>query len=230
MINSGIGNFFLWIERKSARKYYPICLTLFLIAISLFFAFPRYDLYPNTASNWDVALFKAKDLTNNLTFISPDSYLAKKVFRLAPELFIRFLHLNRPGILIFQAILGFFFILFSYKLAKRITNDVVSATLFAAGIVFLYCGRTCFTEVTYSWFDGWAYLFLLLAIYYRNFFAVFLFASLAAWTDERAFIALPIVILFHQVVTNKTNKFELKSFAIKPKQGNFAQKWKQESL
>jgi hypothetical protein len=201
---------FSWIERKSTVKNYPIYLVLILVCVSLFFAFPRYDLYENTSPNWDVTMLKSKDLTNNLSHIAPDSFLAKKVFRLTVPVTIKLFHLNRIGVLAIQFVLGILFLLYAYKLTKRVFKDAVSATFLVAGLVFLYCGRTCFTELSYTWFDGWAYFFLLMALYNKNIFPVFLFATLAAWTDERAFIALPIVILFHQINSNKPHRFKFK--------------------
>ncbi len=208
-LNQKMDSFFLWIENKSAKKNYPIYLTIILICISLFFAFPRYDLY-NAAESWNVTMLKAKDLTNNLSHIPPESFMAKKVFRLTVPFIIKIFHLNRVGVLVVQFFIGFLFILFSYKITLRLLKDAVSATFFAAGIIFIYAGRTCFTEITYTFFDGWAYFFILMAMYNRNVIAVFLFATLAAWIDERGLIALPIIILFHQI-SNAKPEFGFKS-------------------
>lgn len=193
-----INNFFAWIEQRSTHKKYPFYLTLVLVCSSLFLAFPRYDLYRNTTA-WDVTMLKSKDLTNNLQQIPPASYLAKKVFRLTVPVIIRIFHLNRIGVLVIQFMLGMLSICLTYLLGLRVLRDGVAATFLAAGFAFLYCGRTCFTEITYTWFDGWAYFFLLMALYSKNKFAVFAFATMAAWTDERAFVALPLALLFHQV-------------------------------
>ncbi len=190
---------FSWVEKKSVKKNYPFFLALSLVCVSLFLAFPRYDIFFGTSEAWDVTMLKTKDLTNSLEHISPESFMAKKVFRLSVPLVIRIFHLNIVSTLVIQYILGYLLILFSYKFAYRILRDAVSASFFAAGITFLYYGRACFTELTYTWFDGWAYFFLLMAAYNRNLILIFLFGSLAAWTDERAFMALPIIILFHQL-------------------------------
>jgi hypothetical protein len=193
-----IENWYAWIEKKSSNRYYPIYLAIILMLISLFLAFPRFDLYRLVVA-WDVTYLKADDLTNNLSHIAPDSFMAKKVFRLTVPVIMKTFHLNREMVIAIQFILGFLFLLVSYKLARRILKDPVSATFVAGGITFLYCGRACFTDISYTWFDGWAYFFLLLSIYYRNIFLVFLFATMAAWVDERAFMSLPIAIIFHQV-------------------------------
>ena len=200
------GNLFAWVERKTHSRHYPLYLTITLVCISLFLAFPRYDRHWNSVS-WETTFLKADDLTNNLQQIPPDSYLAKKVFRLTVPVIIHVLHLNRTAVLAIQFIIGVLLLYFAYQLALRIMHDPVSATLFTAGLTFLYCGHTCFTEITYTWFDGWAYFFLLMACYFKRFLPVFLFATLAAWTDERALIILPITVLFHQIDTKDPQRF-----------------------
>ena len=187
-----------WVEKKAVSRRYPIYLTIVLVCCSLFLAFPRYDRHWNDIS-WETTFLKSKNLTNNLQQLPPDSYLAKKVFRLTVPVIIRIFHLNRAAVLVTQFLLGVLLLYFSFQLANRILRDPVSATWFTGGIAFLYCGRTCFTEITYTWFDGWAYFFLVMSCYFRRFSLVFLFATLAAWTDERALIVLPIAALFHQI-------------------------------
>jgi hypothetical protein len=203
--------FYSWIETKSTKKAYPFYLTLTLIGISLFLAFPRYDQYDyNRIIAWDVTMLKAHDLTNNLIQFAADSLFSKKVFRLTVPILIRLLHLNKTGILILQGIVGFFFIFFSYKLANRILKDAVSATMIAAGIMFMYAGRACFVDVS-TYFDGWAYFFILMTIYSRNLALTFLFATMAAWVDERGALALVFPLLFHQVNAAKEKDFSLRA-------------------
>jgi hypothetical protein len=204
-----LSNFYQWVENKSAKKSYPFFLTLTLVCISLFLAFPRYDQYNNNPVAWDVTMLKSQDLTNSLTKIPPESFMAKKVFRLTVPVVIRVFHLNRAGVIAIQALLGFLLLLFSYKLANRILEDSVSATLVTAGIAFIYAGRACFTDIAYTHFDGWAYFFILMALYNRNLFAIFLFATMAAWIDERGVLALIFPILFHQVEASKDKNFAL---------------------
>ncbi len=193
---SGIFN---WIERISVRRFYPIYLVLVLTCCSLFLAFPRFDKYAQTEENWEVVMLKSTDLTNNLSEIDPDSWLAKKVFRLTVPFFIKIFHLNRPAVLLIQFVIGLLLLYYSYVFAKSILNDSVSATFFTVALVFIYIGRTCFTEITATWFDGWAYFFLLMALMTRSAFMVFVFSVLAAWVDERAIVILPAILVFHQM-------------------------------
>jgi hypothetical protein len=95
-----------------------------------------------------------------------------------------------------QGGIGFAFLALVLRLGRRETGDRVSAFFLAASLAFGYVGKAGFVDL-FCWFDGWAYFFLLAALAMRGPLAVFLLASLAAWTDERAFIALGLVTVWH---------------------------------
>src|SRR5690606_2164821 len=59
------------------------------------------------------------------------------------------------------------------------------------------------------WFDGFAFFFLVMAMYARKPIAILLWCTAAAWTDERAFMALGIVFLFHQLEGNADRSIRL---------------------
>jgi hypothetical protein len=186
-----------WVAAKAVHRYYPAVLVLICVGLGLLFTFPQSFAFNQEA--WDVVVLKSRDLTHPLTHVPPDSWMAKKVFRLSVPVLVRLFHLNALAVMLAQFALGFALLLAAYHLALRILKDAVAATFIAAGMAFLYFGRACFTELYYATFDGWGYCFLILALFFRNRGAVFLCASLAAWTDERACLSLPIVMLFHQM-------------------------------
>jgi hypothetical protein len=68
----------------------------------------------------------------------------------------------------------------------------VSSTYTVTALASTYIGRAAFVDI-YSWFDAWAYCFLLLAMRARGPIAVFILSMAAAWTDERAALALSLV-------------------------------------
>jgi hypothetical protein len=186
-----------WVARKSAHRLYVFALVLICVGLGLLFVFPQTIGFNKEA--WDAVLLKSREPAHTLSHVAPDSWVAKKVFRLSVPMLVRLFHLNEAGVMAAQFFLGFALLIAGYKLALRVLKDAVAATFIAAGMAFLYFGRTCFTELYYATFDGWGYCFLILTLYFRNRAAVFLFASLAAWTDERAFLALPTAMLFHQM-------------------------------
>lgn len=196
-IGTAITFLFHFIEQKAQSKLYPYGLALFLMLSSWFLAYPTFHWLNPEFEAWQTVMLKASDLTNSLTHIPPDSWLAKKVFRLTVPVIIRVFHLTPAAILLVQVMLGYSLYVLCYKLSDSILKDKVQATLLTAGIAFLYFGRTAWFDINYTWFDVFAYFFLLMAMYCQNIFAVFTCAMLAAWTDERGFIALSIVFLFH---------------------------------
>ncbi len=188
------------IEKKSHEKYYIYKLALLLVLTSCFFSNPQILLFffeNKLPSAWETILLKSKDLTNNLSHIDPNTWQAKKVFRLTIPIIIKLFHLPPYAIIILQIIIGYLTYVFTYKLAIRIFKDSVHATLFTSTFAFLYCGRASFFEYYYTWFDGFSFFFLLMTMYYRKIYGIFIFSMLAAWNDERAFIALSLVLLFH---------------------------------
>lgn len=196
-------HFFSFIERQSARKYYPFYLSILLMLVSWMLAYPRFHLFDANHDSWQTIMLKASDLTNNLSHIDPRSWLSKKVFRLTIPLFAKLLYLSPVVILVLQVIAGYFIYFLSYKVAMRITKDSVQSTLITAGIAFLFFGRVAYFDVYYTWFDTFAFLFILLGMVSRNAWVIFVFSTLAAWTDERAYVALSILFLFHFLIGNK---------------------------
>jgi hypothetical protein len=212
MIQSLLNPLFNWIENKAKNKYYAFYLSLFLMLCSWFFVCPRFYMLHDYFPSWQTIMLKSNDLTNSLGHIDPKSWLAKKVFRLTVPFLIRVGHLSPLIVVIIQVILGFLMYFFSYKLTLRILKDAVAATFLTAGIAFLYFGRVAFFDINSVFFDTYAYFFILMALYSRNAFLIFLFSTLAAWTDERAFIALSIVFIFHQLKEKINGKLKIQDF------------------
>jgi len=205
-----LNTFFSWIEKKSGSKYYIYVVVL--IAWVLACPHSRPGNFQNDI--WNSVMLKSRDLTNTLSQFPSYSNAAKKVFRLTVPLVIKLFHLKPVGVLIIQYILGFLLIIFSYKLSLRILKDAVSATFISMGILFTFFGSISFCDMSTAWFDGWSYFFLVMALFQRNIFSIFFFATLAAWNDERAFIALPIVLLFHQINKDGITKYNFKELLL----------------
>ena len=134
------------------------------------------------------------DLTNPLTHLDPGSWLAKKVFRLSVPLVLKVTGASPPVVLALPYGCGILLFFFGYKLALQVMRDRMTAVFTASALAFTYFGRAAFFDVGFLWFDGIAYFLLLMAMYAPRGWQVFLFASAAAWADERAFMALSVVM------------------------------------
>jgi len=178
-------------------RHFSFYLALLAMLLTLVFVFPPFwELNPNLES-WKTVYLKASDLTHNLDHLDPYSHNAKKVFRLTVPAAIRFFNLNPISILVLEGLAGLLFFYFFYHLANRILKDAFSASMLTMASAFVYFGRAAFFDVNHTWFDGFAYFFLLLSLYFRQGILVFLLSFLAAWTDERALISLLLVFVFH---------------------------------
>ncbi|MEY3051613.1 MAG: hypothetical protein RLY31_1398 [Bacteroidota bacterium] len=178
-------------------RRFPASLALLLTVMSLLLAFPDFSRYDPASLAWQTITLKAGNLTHTLAHLEPESWLAKKVFRLSVPVFMRVTGAPPAVVLALQYVCGLLLFLFGYRLARRVLTDDVAAVFFTAAMAFTYFGRAAFYDVGYLWFDGIAYFLLLMAMYARMGWSVFLFATAAAWTDERAFMALSVVMLFH---------------------------------
>ena len=192
--------FFCWINERSKKRFYVYYLSFLLLFLSLFFATPKYlylDSMPEVHEGWEIVRVKANDLTNDLTYLEPDSHGAKTVFRLTVPVFVKILKTNQVVTYLFQFGLGFLLIFHVYRLSDKILKNPISSTFITSGLTFLYFGRACFVD--FSWYDGWAFFALIMAMNTKNIFLIFLYCTMAAWTDERALMVLPIILIFKQI-------------------------------
>jgi hypothetical protein len=194
-------NQFVFWEKLLNKKNIELKTSVFLVILSSFLCFPiivEILLNPIQTDAWRVVFIKSQFLFDNLERFQPGSWIAKKVFRLTIPVIIRIFKIGIVEVVLLQISMAFVFLVVCYKLVIRITNDKLQSLFITAGFAFTYVGRAALHDV-YTWFDAFAYVFLLLSLYSKNSVVVFIFASLAAWTDERAFIALGLAIWFHSI-------------------------------
>jgi hypothetical protein len=233
-----LNDIFTWIRKQSESKFYPYILTIILVFMSLLFATPKYNEWLNrrteTNLRWEKSISKSgeqsessipnKQSPGKPSNIKPvgdatgltNHELSRKVFRITVPLVIKVLRLKPMTTYLVRFLLGVLLIFLFYRLSDKILHDPAGATFVTAGLVFIYFGRACFVDGATN-FNGWAFLFLILTLLYKNPLLIFSFSTLAAWTDERAFLALPIVMIFHQVNSESSEQFEWKKMVrLKP--------------
>ena len=196
-----IEKLFAWIEGQSQKRIFLPVLILFLTSMTLFWATPKYIYFFNNLKDWksisDAYVFKSQHLTSSLTHIEPSRHEAKFVFRLTIPLFMRLTGLDPYQLYPFKFIIAVLTLLMCWLLTYRILDDRVSAALVASGMTFVYFGRSGF--VIQLFFDSIPYFFALCALYSRRMIPIFAYCFVCALTDERAFLSLPMIILFHQL-------------------------------
>ena len=183
------------------KKMFLPFFTLFLTSMTLFWSTPRYIYFLKTPQDWDRIsesyIYKSQHLSSSLSHISPRKHEAKFVFRFTVPLLIKLTGLNPFQLYPLKCALGFLILLMCWLLTCRILDDRVSATLLSFGVTFIYFGRAGF--VTPLFFDCIPFFFALCALYTKQPLLIFVYCFVCVWTDERAFLALPIIILFHQL-------------------------------
>lgn len=187
-----------WIERFTSVPGWKIKYALALFLLAICFATPAYRALIKAQFELDTWARVEHQIRKPFTpFPVEDinSHAGKKSFRLTVPVIARILHLNKYGIFILQNLLGIAFLYFLLKMIETVTGDRHCAFWLGLAFATIYVGRACFIDI-YSWFDGWAFLFLLLAMLIRNHAGIFVCCSLAAWTDERAALALSLVFLW----------------------------------
>ena len=193
------------LSRFTAPGNWKIKSVLLCLGVIFFFALPSYDRFFNDSTNdylhfW---LHLSRQAAHPFTLqpgLDPISHEAKTAFRLVPPLtgaLVAWLSPMGGLYLMFlvQHLLGVGFLYVLISLVYRLTGDRLTAVLTALAFSLIYLTRAFFYEL-YGLFDGYAYFFLLLAMAARTPAGFVAALFLAFWTDERAIIASPLVLLF----------------------------------
>ncbi|MGJ5817699.1 hypothetical protein [Paludibaculum fermentans] len=195
-----------WFERilgllVAGRRWKARAL-LAVLALVLLRAFPSYDALSSSfvQQKWQDALLKAdRPLADMGQLYAPDSHESKLTYRLTVPLVARLLHLRMAGVLLVSALLGILLLGLALHAGYEITGCRRSAFLISLAVGCSWPGEAAFHELRGGYYDAAALCLLLLALCVRSPALVALFTFLAAWTDERALLAAPCVLLFHLV-------------------------------
>ncbi|TKT91823.1 hypothetical protein [Dyadobacter frigoris] len=204
--------------------------SFFLFLFVLLTTYPKYIEILNEGSPLNTYAFFFEKIEHPLSpSISNDieSHGSKIAFRFTPSLIAKLLGnykvKNGKGILqlfVFQSLLLLPFFYLLIKTVKRFSSNF-NTVLIALSFSAIYTTKAFFWDYDF-WFDGYAYFFLLLGMYFRNMAGIFLSLQLACWTDERAAVALASIFMFHLLEENNFSlpavgsllKFSLKKSSI----------------
>lgn len=136
------------------------------------------------------------DLSND-----PEAHEAKLTFRLTPPIIGKLIPgdniLHRmTGLFVLQNICGIIFFYLLILFAETNFNNRFLSFMLPWCFAALYTGKTFFCDM-FFFFDGMAYLFLLISICNRNALLIFTSLFLAFYTDERTLVGSGFVMLYH---------------------------------
>jgi hypothetical protein len=181
------------VSDKRLKFYLPII----AVYVSLFFAFPSYDIVKTKemADNWTAILNQVNNpfVPHNYNEVSHQANLS---FRLTPVIMARVFFIRSIiGFLVMQLISLLLMFVFLFKLFNKITGDIIVSVFLIFSISFIFIGNVLCSDYR-GFFDVVAFLFLILTVFSRNAILIILFSLLAYFTDERALITSGLIYLY----------------------------------
>lgn len=175
---------------------------LFAVLVLAFLrTFPAYQAVQTgfVQATWQAVQIKLDHpLTDMAKAFPPASHEAKLTFRMTVPLLAHALRLKPKQLLFLSALVGVFSLYLVLSLTHRLTEDRIVAFLICLAIACAWAGQTAFHEFRGGYYDAVALCALLLAMSARSPVIAGVCAFVAAWTDERALIALPLVLFIER--------------------------------
>ncbi len=188
---------FTIILQINSRQYAFILLPLIATAISLFSAFPSYDIVDDKemSSNWNAILHQTTNPFNRTEY-NGSSHQANLAFRLTPILLARIFSIGSVyGYLIFQFFCLVLLFTVISRLLKKIIDDPVVYYLLTLSISLTFVGNVLCSDYR-GFFDVVAFLCLSASMLFNNTKLILLTLLLAYFTDERALIASGLIYVY----------------------------------
>jgi hypothetical protein len=182
----------------TANAYIASIALVLLVVLS---SFPSYDVFlasPEKSEDWKAIFLqiKAPFIDHNHLY-QHGSHAEKLAFRLIPALLLKATHVDT----VFKAMLFQFasLILFYYSLTClfiQLFQDKIKCFYYALPICFVIAGHVYCSDIA-GFFDTLALSFLLIALRYRHHTLLLIPLLLAYFTDERALIVSPLILLIN---------------------------------
>jgi len=188
------------IDRILAGRHWKLKALAAIAVISLFRAFPNYDVLGTLffETTWhDVQLKFDHPMLDTSRIFPPGSHQSNLTFRLTVPLLAHVLHLHESGVLIFFALAGFVLWYLVLKIAFALSASKRVALFLCLTTACTWPGTAAFHELRGGYYDALALCLLLAATATSSSLLATLFLFLAAWTDERALIASSFVLLLY---------------------------------
>lgn len=189
-------------QRFSSKPFWELKLAVLATLLSLFTAFPSYDLAfaGGFSVDWRDLLEQTEHpFTPNPAWIHDDPvgyfHHGSLAFRLTVPVIGNLLHLGMTGFLVLQilALLATFY--FVNRAAYKASRDAVTTVFITLGYALIFAGNVLCSDVR-GMFDSITLLLLVSAMAVDSPLAIFILMFLAAFTDERALVASPLLFIY----------------------------------
>lgn len=185
----------------ASRRLWLVWGVAVALVVSLFVSFPRISFFLGTDGQivnfWPVL---ERQAANPLT-TAGDQYKdhalhdAKLAFRLTLPLTMKVLHIDWRGLLAIQYGLGILMLFLVGKIAMDLFRDRIVALASVFGVASIYAGKAAFLQLG-GMGDAFAFAFLTVAVAFRNPVVIFAAVIAACFTDERAVIVSPLLVVY----------------------------------
>ncbi|MCU0436779.1 MAG: hypothetical protein MUC49_02630 [Raineya sp.] len=209
------------IEAFTNSKYWILKSTILFFSICIITSFPDYHWYKENknslifeALDWQIQHPFEKLPSKYTTFSKGEmtgtaSHLDKRWSRVTIPLIAYSLGFGTFGGIVLQHITGVLFFSVLLSLIYRLTKDKQISFLFGAIFAFIFIGKWSFYDFVY--YDGIAYILMLLAMWRKNFIIVFFSVLLASFVDERALVASSMIFVWWYLQNNSIHDFSIRS-------------------
>ena len=191
--------FNFWLGRILDRPHWKTRALILVLSISLFRAFPDYEALstPFAQATWQHAQIKFDHpLADMSRLFPPDSHESKLTFRLTVPALAHVLHIGQPGVMVLSMIAGLLLLGCVLSVTYRLTGSRKTALYTCLATACTWPGMAAFHELRGGYYDAIAICALLGAAYPVPSAMTAACVFIAAWTDERALIACPLVFVF----------------------------------
>lgn len=187
-------------ERQLQKPWWKCRAVILSWIVATFFSSPSaYEfLRTDWMENQKAAVQKFEHPLRDMSDYPPESTQSKRTFRITVPLIAHLLRLDIIWVYVLQWICGFLLLAVTVRMVDDWFHDRLTAFLATLYLAAIYPGSAAFLEY-WSLFDAFAYLFLAFALYFSSPPLIGTLVLAAAYTDERALIASPAIILFHAI-------------------------------
>lgn len=153
---------------------------------------------------WQYLEKKSHNILTTQTENHVFDHVSKMVFRLTAPMLAKLcfgcnLYALSHFLVILDYIAGFFFIYLFVKFLKRCTADIVTVRFLTISLGCIFLGKIFFWDR--GDFDGFALATMLIGMMSYSLPVQILTFSVALWTDERAFLAMPLIWFWYLINT-----------------------------
>lgn len=185
----------------ASRRLWLIWGVAVALVVSLFISFPRISFFLGNDGQivnfWPVLERQAANPLATVGDQYKDHALhdAKLAFRLTLPLTMKVLHIDWRGLLAIQYGLGILMLFLVGKIAMDLFRDRIVALASVFGVASIYAGKAAFLQLG-GMGDAFAFAFLTVAVAFRNPLVIFAAVIAACFTDERAVIVSPLLVVY----------------------------------